>query len=77
MCVCVCVRACIQFICTEESDADELWHSMDTDSDEAHDNYVYKEEWVAGPDTKLEDLPQAQPYGHNATSFPDLFRKCI
>ena len=55
----------MQFICTEESDADELWHSADTDSDEADDNYMYKKEWVAGPNTKLRDLLQAQPYGQN------------
>ena len=69
VCVCVCaracVRACMQFICTEESDADEVWHSADTDSD-----YMYGEEWVAGADTKLEDLPQAQPYGQNAALIP-------
>ena len=65
----------MQFICTEESDADELWHSTDTDSDEADDNYVYREEWVAGPDTRLEELPQAQPYGQYAALIPGFVRK--
>ena len=54
----------MRFICTETSDADELWHSTDTDSDEADDNYVYKEEWEAGPDTIRG--PSAQPCGQNA-----------
>ena len=66
------MRACMQFICTEESDADKLWHSTDTDSDEADDNYVYKEEWVAGPDTKLGDLPQPSLMAKMLPSFPDL-----
>ena len=65
----------MQFICTEDSDADELWHSADTDSDEADDNYVYREEWVAGPDTRLEELPQAQPYGQYAALIPGFVRK--
>ena len=63
----------MQFIGTE--DVDEVWHSTDTDSDEADDNYVYKEEWVAEPNTKLEDLPQAQPYGPNAALIPGFVRK--
>ena len=63
----------MQFICTE--DADEVWHSVDTDSDEADDNYMYKEEWVAGPNTKLEDLPLAQPYGQNAALIPGFVQK--
>lgn len=62
----------MQFIC---ADADEVWHSADTDTDEADDNYAYKEEWEAGPNTKLEDFPQAQPYGRNAALIPGFVRK--
>lgn len=32
--------------------------------------YLYKEEWVARPDTHLEDLPQAQPYSSDVMLIP-------
>ena len=36
---------------------------------------MYEEAWVAGPDTKWEDLPQAQPYGQNAALVLGFVRK--
>lgn len=54
-------------------DADELWHSAD--SDETNDDYAYKEEWVAGPETKWEDLPPGQPFGRDAALVPGFVRK--
>ena len=46
-----------------------------SDTEEADDNYLYKEGWVAGPNTTLEGLPQAQPYGYDAALIPGFIRK--
>ena len=46
-----------------------------SDTDESDDDYLYKEGWVAGPNTTLEGLPQAQPYGYDAALIPGFIRK--
>ena len=46
-----------------------------SDTDEADDDYLCKEGWVAGPNTTLEGLPQAQPYGYDAALIPGFIRK--
>ena len=46
-----------------------------SDTDEADDDYLYKEGWVAGPNTTLEGLPQAQSYGYDAALVPGFIRK--
>ena len=63
------------FIHTEDSDKEWYWHSVDSDEYLTDENYLYKEEWVAGPDTRLEDLPQACPYGSDAMLIPGFVRK--
>ena len=56
----------MHFICTQDADEDavEIWHSASSDTHEADNDYLYKEGWLAGPNTTLEDFPQAQPYGY-------------
>ena len=49
------------FIRTEDSDKEWYRHSVDSEDYLMNDTYLYREEWVAGPDTHLEDLPQACP----------------
>ena len=46
-----------------------------SDTDEADDDYLYKKGWVAGPNTTLEGLPQAQPYGYDAALIPGFIRE--
>ena len=46
-----------------------------SDTDEADDDYLYKEGWVAEPNTTLEGLLQAQPYGYDAALIPGFIRE--